>query len=126
MERGRLARKYLVPGGLAQLAIDTTHLTLMISDPFIATDPLTVEPAGAFSRTLVDWVEGSDPLTHDNQLVFVGVPAGTKVIALAGFTGPFNGELTFTSPVPPTYFNGGWGAIIPAGGLTIAYPGFTP
>ena len=99
---------------LAELVARTTHLTLMLADPFSVVDPLTVEPTGAFTRATVSWTVGPRLIRNTSQLVWTGIPVGSLIVAIVGMTAAFNGTVTFSAPHPPTSFPNGGGLIIPA------------
>lgn len=99
---------------LADLAARSTHLALMVQDPFSVVDPLTVEVGGAYSRVMVSWLTSLRLLRNQGLLAWSGIPAGTQVVAIAGFDAGFNGAMSFSAPITPRFFPDGGGITIPA------------
>lgn len=84
----------LVDDWLTDLAAASPYVALMIADPYTVADPLTVELSGA-NRAAVTWDVQSRFLVPESDLVFVGVPAEATILALAGFSAAFNGDLAW-------------------------------
>lgn len=99
---------------LDSLAADTTHLALMLADPYTVIDPLTVEVAGTYTRVSVAWTKSVRLLRNTAALSWAGIPAGTTVVAIAGFTAAFNGVMTFSCPYGPVPYAGVGGLQVPA------------
>lgn len=85
---------------LAQLAAGSPYMALMTADPYAVSDPLTVELVGSV-RAPVAWLQQSRYLVPAYDLVFTAVPTGVTVLALAGFSASFNGNMAWAMLVTP-------------------------
>lgn len=87
---------------LDDLALRTTHLSLMTADPYAVADPLTAEPpGGVYARCRVSWRRSGRLLLNTNPLVWSGILQGVVIVAIAGWSSAFNGYVTHAAPFGP-------------------------
>ena len=81
--------------------IDMQHWgALMINDPFTTSDPLSVELPGPGYRRPQIFFEGVDQLLRNtNPVAWLGIPAQSRIVGVAGFDAPFNGQFSWYFPL---------------------------
>lgn len=96
-----------------------THLGLTLQDPFSVGDPLTVEvSAGTYARAAVGWARSGRLNRNTLQVSWTGLPIGTNVWGLVGWTAATNGEAVFAFPYAVSLPSGG-GFSIAANGVFV-------
>lgn len=91
----------IVSSWLDQLAARPCWAGLMTGDPFLTSDPLTVEVIGAAYRRPQFLYERVDTvLRNAAALNWRGIAAFTRVSGVAGFDKAFNGALLWYTPLP--------------------------
>lgn len=96
---GRLAPS-LLAGWIDSLQATTCYLGLASADPFSVGDPLTLEPGGSvYTRAPVVWLRSGTLLRNRDSVSFLGLPAGTTIQSVVGFSAATNGTLLFSAPV---------------------------
>jgi hypothetical protein len=117
---GRISTS-VVTAWLADLATQAPYLALMTSDPYAAQDPLTTEVvSGTYARSNTAWSVTGRLMTATNNLLWNGIPAGTHLFAIAGFSAVTNGVLKFSSPIPGgLYYAVAGGLSMPSGSFAV-------
>lgn len=85
-----------------------THLGLSVQDPFSVADPASVEVAGGtYSRQPVLWTRSGRLNRNTDAVTFTGIPAGTVIVFIVGWSAPTGGEMVFAFPFSLTLTAGG-------------------
>jgi hypothetical protein len=118
-----MARAGRVSDGQATRWLDdllrATHLGLATSDPLAVQDPLTVEVAGGtYARAAVSWVRSARLNRNAGETSWTGIPAGTTIAFITGWTAATNGEFVFAFPYTLALPAGG-GFVLPANAVYV-------
>lgn len=91
----------LVKEWIDRLAAQPCYLSLTSGDPFAVSDPTVLEPGGpGYVRIRVVWLRSGNLLRNRDAMTFLGLPAGTTVQAIVGFSSATGGGTLFSIPVP--------------------------
>lgn len=72
---------------------------LMVNDPYLTSDPLSAELAGAsYRRPKIIFQRFDQILRNTGPFGWLGIPPQSRVLGIAGFTAAFNGAIVWYIP----------------------------
>lgn len=94
---------------------------IVSGDPFLVSDPLTVEVLGDAYRRATLHMTRVDTILRNSEAISWAVAPMTRVSGYAGWDGPFNGKPRFYTPLPePVDYPIGGTHLLPARELGIS------